>query len=279
MRKLTLLIAILSMAYTAHAETRVSDPMTDISRGAYSDRSVARSHGDRTDVSTTNRSLWVYDVNYDWDKANGATVAGRIYIVSTSTNDTSVDGDGARTVLVKGVDANWAYLSETIALTGQTAIVSTGSYLRVNSADVVTAGSTLLNVGTIAISETNSVTVPATGIPNTTNGLYGIITVGENQMDAFRYSVPAAKSASLQQLTISEAAAAAGWGEATISTRLNGGPWITRTVIGFSSGETLNYEPRIPLHLPAKTDLDIKAKASAVGKTYHGDLSLSVVDD
>ena len=94
-----------------------------------------------------------------------------------------------------------------------------------------------------------------------------------------KYTVSDGQRGSLHQLFLNESAAAAGWGEVTISTRVNNGPWMDFTVVGFTADSTLDYRPEVPIKLDAKTDVDIKAKASAVGKNYHGEMFLTVIDD
>jgi len=69
-------------------------------------------------------------------------------VVSDSTDDTST-GTGARTVMVMGLDINYAEQLEIVTLNGTTPVTTTLSFLRVNSFSVLTAGSTKVNQGTV----------------------------------------------------------------------------------------------------------------------------------
>ena len=79
------------------------------------------------------------------------TSAAALSVVSTSTDD-DAGGTGALTVLVQGLDTNYKPVSDTVVLDGTTPVVTTQTYLRVNSAQVQTAGTGLVNAGDITVS-------------------------------------------------------------------------------------------------------------------------------
>jgi hypothetical protein len=81
------------------------------------------------------------------------TSAAAASVVSTSTDD---DGDpagtGALTLTVQGLDSNYDEVEETVTMDGTTPALTTQTFLRVNRAFAVTAGSNGTNVGNISIS-------------------------------------------------------------------------------------------------------------------------------
>lgn len=98
-------------------------------------------------------------------------------VVSSSVNDTS-GGTGAKTVEIRGLDANWDEISESVALNGTTVVALLNSYLRINKFQVKTAGSIGVADGTIKLQATGA------GIE------YDRITAGGNADLQAHYSVP-----------------------------------------------------------------------------------------
>ena len=77
--------------------------------------------------------------------------AGVVSMVSSSANDTAA-GTGARTVLLRGVDADYFEVSETVTLNGTTPVASTTQMIWVNDAHVTSTGTLQRSAGTIDIS-------------------------------------------------------------------------------------------------------------------------------
>lgn len=88
-----------------------------------------------------------------WPKASVRTLPSAAAVVSVSSDNVADDGDpggtGAWTLTIEGLDADYLEISETITLNGTTAVTTSASFLRVNRAYVVTAGSNESNVGEI----------------------------------------------------------------------------------------------------------------------------------
>ena len=92
--------------------------------------------GANTNIQTSTSTVWSGTTsNYVYPAS--ATV---MKISSSDANDASA-GTGAQTVNIFGLDANYAEISETVSLNGQTAVNTIGSYLRINQLVVLTAGS------------------------------------------------------------------------------------------------------------------------------------------
>jgi len=104
-------------------------------------------------------------------------------VSSADADDTSA-GTGARTVLITGLDANYAVISETVTMNGQTAVTTTNSFLRINSMLVTTAGTSLANEGIIYIGSG----VLTSGVPAT---IYNVIAAGFNNATSSQYTIPA----------------------------------------------------------------------------------------
>jgi hypothetical protein len=92
--------------------------------------------------------------------------AAPLVLVSTSTSDTS-----ALSVQINGLDANYAPITETIALNGTTNVTTTQSFLRINS--MVTTNGANVGVITAKISSTTYAQINA-GIGQTQMSIYTV---------------------------------------------------------------------------------------------------------
>jgi hypothetical protein len=129
------------------------------------------------------------DVDQSWEMITPVgnlsypAAALQMTVSSADADDTST-GTGARTVLITGLDANYAVISETVTMNGQTAVTTTNSFLRINSMLVTTAGTSLANEGSIYIG-TSTVT---SGVPAT---IYNVIAAGFSSATSSQYTIPA----------------------------------------------------------------------------------------
>jgi hypothetical protein len=153
-----------------------------VSRGQIQGHSSVIVFGYNSDVDTSEETVWP-----DGGTIPHPTSASVLKISSSSANDASA-GTGARTVYIEGVDGNYAVVSETVTLNGQTAVNTTNSYLYVNRFYVVTVGSGGANAGNINAG-TGTVT---SGVPDV---LYDIIATGYNNRTTGHYCVPAGYTA------------------------------------------------------------------------------------
>ena len=201
-------------------------------------------------ITTATETVWAYGGVYNWLAA--ATV---LKITSSSTDD-DVGGIGALTIVVEGLDANYAEISETVILTGRVSKDTTKSYLRVHRMYVVTAGTSLVNVGNLFAftgAHTN-------GTPDVATTVYTTILAGAGQTLQAFYTVPAGKTALLYQLT----------GTCTDNTnsitmtfrqREFGGAWRTKERFGVMQGSVKIDKP-FPQVIPAKTDIEVQGLAT-----------------
>jgi uncharacterized Zn-binding protein involved in type VI secretion len=150
-----------------------------VARGLIPGHSVVTVFGYNPDVDTSEESVW----------PNGGTVphptvASVLKISSTDAADASPSGTGARSVLITGINANYDQVSETVVLSGQTAVNTVNSYLYVNGLTVTSVGSGGANAGDINVG-TGTVTA---GVPAV---LYDMIAIGYNNRTTGHYCVPA----------------------------------------------------------------------------------------
>jgi uncharacterized Zn-binding protein involved in type VI secretion len=150
-----------------------------VARGLIPGHSVVTVFGYNPDVDTSEESVW----------PNGGTVphptvASVLKISSTDAADASPSGTGARSVLITGINANYDQVSETVVLSGQTAVNTVHSYLYVNGLTVTSVGSSGANAGDINVG-TGTVTA---GVPAV---LYDMIAIGYNNRTTGHYCVPA----------------------------------------------------------------------------------------
>ena len=192
-------------------------------------------------------------------------------VSSSNTNDTSA-GTGARTVLISGLDGDYNEISETITLNGQTAVTTTNSFLRVNRAIVLTAGSGGANAGTIYVG-TGTVT---TGVPanvyTTING------DGTNQSLQTFWTVPANYDAYIYQTNISTGNTSNT--QAVLKTLLvarpHGGVFNTKEVIVLTDGNHLQMY-NFPIKLTEKTDIEFRAVSSSPSVNFDVSASMSIL--
>ena len=135
----------------------------DVARGKARGASVRNIFGYNTDGTTTLRAVWDKAADYVYPSSA---------VTMTVTNDDAADDGG--TVLIKGLDANYEEVSETVTTNNATPPTTTQTFLRIN--DVIYS-----NTGANA------------GIIDVSNGGvdYARIRAGDGRNQASIYTVPA----------------------------------------------------------------------------------------
>jgi hypothetical protein len=210
-------------------------------------------------VGTSYETVWSEGTVYAYPAS--ATV---IKISSSDANDTAA-GTGARTATIVGLDGNYNRISETVSLSGQTAVNTTNSYLRVFHLMVNTAGSGGAAAGSIYA----GVGTVTSGVPATVYGVY----TANGGSTACIYTVPAGYTG-----YIFDFLAATGCTTANAFTNIglynrpvNGvfdNTLQGRCANGGAFAIPLNY----PLVFLEKTDLEVRASAttsSSVSANFH----------
>jgi hypothetical protein len=176
--------------------------------------------------------------------------------VSSSSADDTANGTGARTVYVAGLDANHREIEEIVTLNGQTAVLTTQSFLHINQAYVGTTGSSLSAEGDIYFGDG----VVTAGVPAT---VYDLIKFDYNQRITGSYTVPAGYTAYLSQGLFS---AGQPGGSAQVSGRLMtvGTDGVRRTIaITTVNNGAADYVFEYPERIPEKTTLEATAQGSS----------------
>jgi hypothetical protein len=222
--------------------------------------------GQNSVVGNSVETIWQQGGLYSYPPS-----ATTMTVSSSNTNDTSA-GTGARTVLISGLDGDYNEISETITLNGQTAVTTTNSFLRVNRAIVLTAGSGEANAGIIYVG-TGTVT---TGVPanvyTTING------DGTNQSLQAFWTVPANYNAYIYQTNIStgNSSNTPAVLKTLLVARPHGGVFNTKEVIVLTDGNHLqNYS--FPITLTEKTDIEFRAESSSGSVDFDVSASMSIL--
>lgn len=205
----------------------------DIAKGNIWDSKALNIFGFNRTVGTAFETLWDDGGNYVFPSSALVMSA-----VSSSASDTM-------NLLISGLDANYNEITETVTLAGTSAVQTTLSFLRINSA-VILSGS---NVGNISISNGG------------TNYAYISATLGTTQ--ACIYTVPAGHSIYLFRI------------DCTSGTN-NGQKYLTiRNLVCNESGRKLrvseatfstsqvSFDRQVPFKIEEKTDFSFEAKSSA----------------
>jgi hypothetical protein len=230
------------------SERRHEDFPLQVARGQIPGHRSVTIFGYNGDVDTTEVTVWPHTGLIAHPAA-----ALQMKVSSVNAADTSA-GTGARTVLIQGLDADYNEISEVVTLSGQTAVTTANSYIRINYAAVATAGSGQSAAGDIYIG-TGTVTA---GVPAT---VYDLIKFNYNDTVTGHYTVPAGYTAYLMQgmFTVGQVS-----GSTSVQGRLltAGVDGIRRTasIVTLNNG-TADYAFDFPIAIPEKTDIE----ATAIG--------------
>lgn len=166
-------------------------------------------------------------------------------LVSDSANDTAA-GTGARTVLIKGLDANYDTQEETITMAGLTPVTTINEYILTYEAIVSTAGSNETNVGNITIDST------------TTAASQGNIVSGNGECDTSHFIVPRTYTLFVvfEEASIYREPGGVGERRGEVTRRIQefGGAIRRKSKRGVTTGTVVSV-PRIPHIIPEKSKL------------------------
>lgn len=221
-----------------------------VSRGQITMHSTVYKFGYSTVIDGTLYPIWNVAANRVY-----LTTAATMKVSSSSANDTSPSGTGAHIVLVEGLDQNYNPISEYITLTGQTAVNTTKSYLRVTGITVTDRGVNGGNVGTIYVG-TGTVT---SGVPAV---IHEVVPPGFNKEASGVYTVPAGYTAYLRVGGLSGQDNGAGYMTGRLVVSNQGSPFVTSAVTVFTTGQ-VNYDFPYPVAIPEKSDIEARAVSSS----------------
>lgn len=199
--------------------------------------------GYNADVDTAEETIWPYGGLQPHPSA-----ALSMKVSSDDADDTAL-GNGARTIFIEGLDANYNVISETITLNGLTAVQTVNSYLRINDAYVASAGTSNSAEGNIYFG-TGTVTA---GIPAT---VYDIIKFDYNTRVTGHYTVPAGHTAYMDagSITVGQTGTANAVSGRLVVTGTND-IRINKAIVTLNTG-SVPYPFLFPLVIPEKTDIE-----------------------
>lgn len=223
-----------------------------ISNGLVAGTKTIYKFGFNPDIDGPEETVWSNGGIYVYP-----TTAARMYVNSTSANDTT-GGAGVRSIRIFGLDANYNEVSEDLAMTGQSQTLTANTYIRVYRAYALTAGSLGTAAGTIYIA--NGAGLNGSSIP-TGDILANLGT--DNQTQLALWTVPAGYTFYLSQVDFTAAVSQANTYMTTkLRVRDFGGVFRTLFVNVLQSG-TYVTDIQIPLALPEKTDIECRASSSS----------------
>ena len=137
-----------------------------VARGQVFGHSTVNIYGYQPLVNNTYIPLWENATAYTYPVA-----ATTMHLASSNAGDTA-------SIQIVGLDSTYKQISETLVLTGTTAVVTTKSYLRINSMQV-TAGSLTNPAGVVTLKDLTDTTI------------YAQINAGVGRTQMAIYTVPA----------------------------------------------------------------------------------------
>lgn len=216
--------------YQFHTDHPTPNVYLDVARGSISNSKIVHKFGANFDIDqgTDPESVWTGGGVYPWASLSSAET---IYCLSTDAGDTT-------TLTIEGLDANYDEISETVTLTGTSAVTTINTFLRVFRMTYDAR-----NVGTITAR-----TVSASGT------VVAQIDAGYAQTLMAVYTVPAGFTAYLVALdaTIDGTKTC----QMLMYHRLFGKPFRIAHVA--ESDGHYRYDFTAPLTVPEKTDIDIR---------------------
>jgi len=159
----------------------------DVAEGQIAGHTTFFKTGFNGDVDDAEEDMWAAGGMYVFPNAEM-----QMEVVSTSANDTSATGSGARTVKIWYLTSAFIEKSETISLLGLTPVATAATDIyRINAFRIMTAGGTGAAEGTIDIRH----------VANTP--IYSRISIGNTRARNSIYTVPTGKTLYIAQLSFS----------------------------------------------------------------------------
>ena len=167
------------------------------------------------------------------------TVASTMLVTSSSASDTAV------TILISGLDANYARISELVTLTGTAAVTTTNTYWRINSVST-TAGNA---VGTIYVK-------------NAGGSVYAQVTIGSGRTNMSVYTVPAGYTAYFTQFDAFSSTSVTSGVYATFRALLTSSTGASNVTLSIPFLNDFSVTRPYPVAYVEKTDVQWQCKSS-----------------
>jgi len=200
------------------------------------------------------------------------------YVYSTTADIDSISSSSASDTVVinvQGLDTNWDLTTQSITLQGQTRVALTTPLIRVFR--MYNENGTPL-VGTVYCYVNTTI---SGGVPTTPTPIRAIIDIGEEQTLMALYTIPNGKTGYLVQGDVGLYSKLAGYSHGHFAIRLFGKVFRTQRTFGLSTTGTTSrpFVFKIPLPIPAKTDIRVRADSSANDMGVFANFQIILVDD
>lgn len=194
-----------------------------------------------------------------WD---GGIISGaEIYTFSTTADIDTISSSNAgdtQDILIEGLDATYAFVTQTATLDGQNKVTLSTPLMRVFR---------MINVGTTDIAGFVYCYVDGlitAGVPNVKTTIRAVINDGNNQTLMCVYTVPLGKTAYFWggYVAVSRGPAASTFADFTWRARAEGGVFAVKSRVSCQSGgnSSWSYTYKSPIMLPEKTDIVIRCE-------------------
>ena len=170
------------------------------------------------------------------------TVASTMLVTSSSASDTAV------TILIDGLDANYARITESVTLNGTTDVPTTKVFFRINSV-ITTAGNA---VGTIYVKNAGGTT-------------YAQIAIGSGRTNMSVYTVPAGYTAYLTQFDAFSSTSVTSGVYAIFRALLTNSQGVQNVTLTIPFLNTMEVTRPYPVVYTEKTDAQWQCKSSGAG--------------
>ena len=207
-----------------------------------SDIKLVKKFGFNPAVGTTEEDIVAFGGVYPWQAS-----AFSLEILSDNANDTAA-GSGARTVSITGLDENWEEQIVTVSLNGTSAVAIDGSWMHVNTAQVVTCG-------TAFDSNTGDLTIRLASGGDT----QASIVAGRGRTQLSNYTVPAGWTAYLlrERISVDSNSRIDFRGYRRTNDDESSAPYAARQIFQNHSGlrESQDFAHDVYFSFPEKTDI------------------------
>lgn len=210
------------------------------------------------DTATVPEDLWNGGGLYT---GHNAVAAETVEVFSSDANDTSA-GTGARTIRIIGLDADYNEQSETVTLNGLTAVDTVNTYIRLQRALVLTAGTGGANAGTITARQ-----------KTTTANVFFVMPIGQNQTHAGAFTIPAGYTGYITQALFDINRAGTGGGafdrsaDVDIYCRPFGGVYNSKFPVSITTGNGIVKYLEAPIIVTEKTDIVLRCGSVSADNT------------
>jgi hypothetical protein len=240
--------------------------LLEVSRGNIANVSALNKFGRNPELAqTTDEDIWDGGAGYVYP------TQARVHNVKSSVDEDDSESTGAKTVQVYGLDANYAEIDEIVTMDGQVDVATTNSYLRIFRMVVRSAGTGGANAGNITATSVTDAKVSAQ------------ISTGYNQTLMAIYTIPAGKQGLMLMwyIDMNKANITATAVDCGLLVRPLGEVFQIKSHLGIigSGSSHISHHFMMPLVLAEKSDIKIRANASAASVDVSAGFDILLVDN